>query len=57
MTTTHVPAATGTLLSAAGITKAFGAQTAVDHVDLEIPYGDEAGPGGSNGSLTVVSCR
>ena len=52
-TATHTP--TGTLLSAAGITKAFGSQTAVDQVDLTLGRGivGVLGPNGA-GKTTLL---
>jgi len=52
-TDTHTP--TGTLLSAAGITKAFGSQTAVDQVDLTLGRGivGVLGPNGA-GKTTLL---
>ena len=52
-TATHTP--TGTLLSAAGITKAYGSQTAVDQVDLTLGRGivGVLGPNGA-GKTTLL---
>jgi ABC-2 type transport system ATP-binding protein len=55
MTTTHTHVPAGTLMSAAGVTKAYGSRVAVDHVDLALGQGivGVLGPNGA-GKTTLL---
>ena len=55
MTTTPTRTTSGTLLTAEGITKSYGARTAVDHVDLALGRGivGVLGPNGA-GKTTLL---
>ncbi|MEY2444844.1 MAG: type transport system ATP-binding protein [Ilumatobacteraceae bacterium] len=48
---------TSLAVATSGLTRAFGEQTAVDHVDLEVPYGAVYGFLGPNGSGKTTTIR